>query len=271
MALVGIGVLGVYDVNETVDGARGDRGAILEIVRLAGMRRLIATRMTQSLREMAQLTLHRAIDARALLRLREQWQSDSSPTINDLVLFAVAKVLADHPAINATLNGETVTRWRSINLGIAVAIDDGLMVPVLHGANQRSFADLRAEIARLIQRARERKLAMTDIEGATFTVSNLGGLGIDTFTPIVDPPQVAILGVGRINDDRMALSLTIDHRALDGAEGARFLAGLAEVLEGPGLLSEPECAESSQLTLGGDSGRPCRYTGLPGRAVEGRS
>jgi pyruvate dehydrogenase E2 component (dihydrolipoamide acetyltransferase) len=211
-----------------------DREAeLLEAVPLQGMRAVIARRMTQSLQAMAQLTLHRDVEATQLVQFREAFAPEARPSINVLVLAAVARVLARHPAVNATLEAETISRWRSVHLGMAVATDGGLTVPVIRDADQLSLAALGKEAARLGQLAREGRLTMADLQGGTFTVSNLGGIGIDAFTPIINPPQVAILGVGRVRNGSMTLSLTIDHRALDGAPGARFLQDLADVLEDP--------------------------------------
>lgn len=206
---------------------------LLEAVPLTGMRAAIARTMMESIHGMAQLTLHRAVATGPLARFREQSGPEERPSYNDLVLAAAARALSRHPAVNATLEEETISRWRTVDLGMAVAVEAGLVVPVIRDAERLSLAELRAEAGRLAALAREGGLGFADLEGASFTVSNLGGLGIDSFTPIVNPPQVAILGVGRIREGAMTLSLTIDHRALDGAPGAEFLADLAGVLEDP--------------------------------------
>lgn len=206
---------------------------LLEAVPLEGMRAVIARTMMESIHGMAQLTLHRAVETAALARFREASGRETRPSVNDLVLAAAARSLTRHPAVNATLTEETISRWRTVNVGMAVAVQAGLVVPVIRKADELSLSELQAEAARLAQLAREGTLSFAEIEGATFTVSNLGALGIDSFTPIVNPPQVAILGVGRIREEAMTLSLTIDHRALDGAPGAEFLADLAAVLEDP--------------------------------------
>lgn len=205
---------------------------ILDERRLDGMREVIARTMTQSLHDMAQLTLHRQVEANQLVEFRDAF-SKSRPSVNDLVIAAVARALPLHPSVNATLEGETIYRWRSVHLGMAVAIDHGLVVPVIRHADKLSFSALREETARLARLARKGGLSMTDIQGGTFTVSNLGAYGIDAFTPIINPPQVAILGVGRLVRGSITLSLTIDHRAIDGAPGAAFLSDVAELLESP--------------------------------------
>jgi pyruvate dehydrogenase E2 component (dihydrolipoyllysine-residue acetyltransferase) len=204
---------------------------LLDRVRLEGMRKAIARNMTESLREMAQLTLHRMVDTAMLTQFRTHAR-DLQPSINHLVLACVARVLTKHPSVNATLENDTISRWRCVHLGMAVAVSEGLFVPVVRNADTLSLEALGGETTRLLKLAREGRLTIADMQGATFTVSNLGGLGVDAFTPIINPPQVAILGVGRIFGGSMTLSLTIDHRALDGAPAAEFLRDLAEMLEG---------------------------------------
>lgn len=212
-------------------------------VPLSGIRGVIAQTMTLSLREMAQLTLHRKVDVGAVEALRQQRPGEFS--INDLMLTAVARVLALFPNVNATLEDNTVKQWTEVNLGVAVALDAGLVVPVVRNAHLLSAGQIGAEARRLANLAREGALAMADISDGTFTVTNLGAFGIDLFTPIVNPPQVAILGVGRVQDGLVTLSLTIDHRALDGAPGAEFLAALAEALATPDSLLAAPVAERS--------------------------
>jgi pyruvate dehydrogenase E2 component (dihydrolipoamide acetyltransferase) len=206
---------------------------LLDRMPLAGMRQVIARNMVQSLREMAQLTLHRRIDASPLMAFRDTFSVRDRPSVNDVLLAAVARTLRRHPSLNATLEDETIYRWKHVHLGMATAIEGGLVVPVIRNAETLPLATLRSETAKLSELARRGALTMGDLAAATFTVSNLGTLGIDGFTPIVNPPQVAILGVGRIDRSDLTLSLTIDHRALDGAPGALFLQDLAEVLADP--------------------------------------
>jgi len=207
---------------------------LVEAVQLEGMRAVIARRMTESLREMAQFTLHRQVEAARLVLFREGFPADGRPSVNDVVLAAVARGLAHHPSVNATLEDDTIFRWRCVHLGMAVAVDAGLVVPVIRNADELSLRALQEEAARLGRLARDGELTMADIQGGTFTASNLGAFGVDAFTPIINPPQVAILGVGRLSGGSMTLSLTIDHRALDGVPGARFLHDVAEALENPG-------------------------------------
>jgi pyruvate dehydrogenase E2 component (dihydrolipoamide acetyltransferase) len=214
---------------------------------LRGMRRTIARRMRASLHDMAQLTLHRNLEADALLAWRDELRRDGR-TLNDAILAAVVRCLAEFPALNARLEDDTVYRWNTVNLGVAVAVEDGLMVPVIKDAQRLDLHGLGAESRRLSGRAQDGSIAPEEMTGGTFTVTNLGAFGVDGFTPIVNPPEVGILGVGAVRARGLTLSLTIDHRALDGVIGARFLDRLATMLESPAELD---------LLLGasGDGGR----------------
>lgn len=204
-----------------------------DAVPIKGMRAAIAASMVASLQNTAQLTLHRSFNPQALVAFRQGLRPESRPSFNDLFLAATARVLRDHPSVNATVEGNTINRWRSVHLGMAVAVTEGLVVPVVRNADKLTLLQLRDETARLGGLARRGRLTMGDMQNATFTVTNLGSFGVDAFTPIINPPQVAILGIGRLGETTSSLSLTIDHRALDGAPGARFLQDLACVLENP--------------------------------------
>jgi len=224
--------------------------ASAESIPLRGMRKVIAERMHASLQEMAQLTLGMEVDMTDAAALRKQlireWERDSvNVSFTDLVDRAVVKALVDHPALNASVDGEVIRLHPTVHLGVAVAVPDGLLVPVVVDAGRRSLRDLAEETTRLASACRDGTIGVDDLDGATFTVSSLGSSGIDFFTPVVNPPNVAILGVGRLHDgvawdgDRpvrrtmMTLSLTIDHRAIDGAPGAAFLSAVRDMLESP--------------------------------------
>jgi pyruvate/2-oxoglutarate dehydrogenase complex dihydrolipoamide acyltransferase (E2) component len=166
------------------------------------------------------------------------------PSVNDLVLFAVSRVLPEHPQVNAHLDGEELLLFEEVNLGVAVAVEDGLVVPVITGVAERDLADLAAEGRRLAQAARAGSLKLEELDGATFSVTNLGMFGVTSFNPIINLPQVGILGVGtatprlaqqgdgEIVERRfMTLSFTFDHRAMDGAGAARFLQDVCSRLE----------------------------------------
>jgi pyruvate dehydrogenase E2 component (dihydrolipoamide acetyltransferase) len=219
-------------------------------VPIKGMRKTIAARMHDSLHSMAQLTMDMDVVMDAAVRLRGElvaaWEEEGvRPGYTDLVIKAVAKALVQHPLMNATFGETEITLLGAINVGVAVALDEGLIVPVIRGADGLPLAALSRETARLAAAARDGNLSPDDLQGGTFTVTPLGMFGVDAFTPIINAPQVGILGVNRIRDDvawdgdrpvrqqRMRLSLTWDHRALDGAPAARFLAAVRDLLESP--------------------------------------
>lgn len=215
---------------------------------LRGMRKVIADRMRSSLQTTAQLTLNRSADARALLAFRARLKSSTEAlglqniSINDLLLFAVARVLKDYPALNATLQDNTIYQYHPVHLSFAVDTPRGLIVPVIRNADTISLRQIAEAAKRLSVACQNGTVAPDDLNGGTFTVSNLGGLGIESFTPVINPPQVAILGVGTIapkpvtvNTEiqfipHLQLSLTTDHQVVDGAPAARFLAALADAL-----------------------------------------
>jgi pyruvate dehydrogenase E2 component (dihydrolipoamide acetyltransferase) len=214
--------------------------------RMSTIRERIARRMRESLATTAQYTMHSWADAGGLLALRGKIKaSPAAPqvTINDMVLFAVARALVEMPALNAELIDGRLHRHESIHLGFACDTDRGLMVPVIRDCQKLSLAELARRSAELAQRAMAGTIGPDDLAGATFTVSNLGSLGIESFTPILNPPQVAILGVDAIQPrlarrenkieiiDSIGLSLTCDHQVIDGAPGARFLKLLKEQIE----------------------------------------
>ncbi|MGD0703775.1 MAG: dihydrolipoamide acetyltransferase family protein [Trebonia sp.] len=237
------------------DGAGPDTAvaetAVAEIIPLTGMRGVIASRMHASLQEMAQLTLgtEAAMDAAVALRaqLKEQWSQAgiAVPTITDLVIRAAALALREHPRLNASVHDNAIHVQPEINVGIAVALDEGLMVPVVKRADQLPLSAIAAESRRFGQGARSGRLALPDLEGGTFTVSTLGTYGIDFFTPVITPGQVAILGVGRLRDSVrwegatpvrtqvLTLSITFDHRAVDGAPAAAYLRSVVSRLANP--------------------------------------
>jgi pyruvate/2-oxoglutarate dehydrogenase complex dihydrolipoamide acyltransferase (E2) component len=224
-------------------------------VPLSGMRAAIATRMHASLQSMAQLTLVTTADVTGLVAYREQTQDGLRPTYTDMVVRAAAIALRQHPGVNSTLDGDRIRSQPDIHVGIATDVPGGLVVPVVRNADRKSLRQIAAESAALIRRARDGGLHIEEVTGATFTVTSLGGQGIDAFTPIINPPEVAILGAGRIVEQPargadgelvwrqlITLSLTIDHRVVDGAPGAAFLASVGRALGNIGALEgqEPE-------------------------------
>lgn len=205
---------------------------------LSGIRRAIAERMVASLQESAQFTLMMEAD---ITELKARRQPNISPTA--YVVKAVAATLLDHPLLNAALVEEEIRVWEQRHIGVAVAIQEGgLVVPVIRNADAKDVEQISAEIDLLVEKARSNQLSEADLSGGTFTVTNLGMFKIDAFTPVLYPPQVAILGVGRwvekpvVMDGEVkirtmvALSLTVDHRVVDGAPAAAFLRDLAERL-----------------------------------------
>jgi pyruvate dehydrogenase E2 component (dihydrolipoamide acetyltransferase) len=217
----------------------------VDVLPVRGVRKLIASRMLQSLQTTAQLTLNASADARALQAYRSRLKGSDAAlglqkvTINHLILFAVARVLVDFRDLNALFKDEAIHQYHDVHLGFAVDTPRGLLVPVIRRANTLSLRALAGEATRLAEACAAGKITPGDMEGGTFTVTNLGSFGIESFTPVLNPPQVAILGVGSIQlkpveDDgavafvpHIGLSLTIDHQVVDGAPGARFLKALA--------------------------------------------
>ncbi len=208
---------------------------------------VMAQRLTESWTSVPHFYLVREVDAGALQVWRTQAlaRSDVKITVSDLLVKVTAVALSRHPRVNASwINGKIVGN-PSVNLGLAVAVDDGLLVPVLHNAEGLGLREIAAQRIGLVERAQSGKLAMTDLSGGTFTISNLGMFGVDAFNAIVNPPQAAILAVGKIADRVVAvdgqpavrpmltLTLSCDHRVVDGARAARFLDELAGLIEDP--------------------------------------
>ena len=238
------------DVEQAAQPAAHAPAPAANAIPLRGMRKTIAERMFASLRDSAQLTMDMEVAMDDAVKLRQalvaEWEGDGvRVTYTDLVLVAVAKSLVRHPAMNAALVDDAIVRFDHAHVGIAVALDEGLIVPVVKDAHGKSLQEVARESAGLAARARQGALTVQDVEGGTFTVTSLGMFGVDGFTPILNPPQAGILGVGRIYDGarwdgdapqreaRMRLSLTWDHRVLDGAPAAEFLATVRSHLESP--------------------------------------
>ena len=220
-----------------------------DMVPVKGMRKTIAQRMHQSLQDSAQLTMDMAAVMEDAVKLREQlireWDGVARPTFTDLVIKAAAKALQKHPLMNSQFDGTGIQLLNEIHVGIAVALPEGLVVPVVRHADQLSLKEIAIESARLATSARNGTLGLDDYAGGTFTISALGMFGVDSFTPIINQPQSGILGVNRILDGvawegetpvrqkQMNLSLTWDHRVLDGAPAAEFLQTVVEYLSEP--------------------------------------
>jgi pyruvate dehydrogenase E2 component (dihydrolipoamide acetyltransferase) len=228
--------------------ARIEQGPGASVLPLAGTRGVIARRMLASLQGSAQYTLIRAVDVTALADWHDRGARPGGVTYADAVARAVVLSLAEHPNLNAHITGEQVRIASAIDLGIGIDTDDGLVVGVLRNAGHLGLAELSARRQAITERVRAGRADVAELQGSTFTISNLGSLGVDAFTPIINPPEVAILGVGRILDQpapaaggitwrkSMTLSLTVDHRAVDGAPAARFLAAVAGRLQAGALV-----------------------------------
>ena len=219
-------------------------------VPVRGMRKTIAARMHESLQSMAQLTMDMDVNMDDAIKLRNQlvdeWADEGiKPTYTDLVVRAVARALQKHPLMNASWGEQEITLHGDIHVGMAVALEEGLIVPVIRNAASISVKELAAESTRLAQAVRDSNVSLDDMQGGTFTVSALGMFGVDAFTPIINAPQAGILGVNRIRDDVawdgdrpvktqvMRLSLTWDHRVLDGGPAALFLNEVKDLMEAP--------------------------------------
>jgi pyruvate dehydrogenase E2 component (dihydrolipoamide acetyltransferase) len=232
-----------------VQGASVTTAAPASPAPLQGIRRVTAERVELSARTVAPVTLTTDADATPLVRLRAD-DGETAPSITDLLVKIVAVALSQHPALNASLTETGIVEHAEMHVGVAVDTGAGLVAPVVRGANIRSVREISRETQRLIEAARAGRLTDQDQSGATFTITNLGMYEIDAFTPIVNLPQAAILGVGRIiarpvvTDDSservevrrmLTLSLTFDHRVVDGAPAARFLQHVKHLIERPTL------------------------------------
>lgn len=217
-------------------------------VPVKGMRATIGERMTASLRDMAQVTLEIDVDAGPLLELTAK-AAGRDVGVDDVLIRAVALTLVEHPRLNGFLIGSEIRLYDVINVGFAVALDEGLVVPTIFSADTKDLSTIHAERLAAVERARKGALTIEEVTSATFSMTNLGRYRVDHFTPVVNPPQIAILGVGRarprpvVVDGGIAarpvlgLSLTFDHRAVDGAPAAAFLDDLSIRLEeGPAGL-----------------------------------
>jgi pyruvate dehydrogenase E2 component (dihydrolipoamide acetyltransferase) len=214
---------------------------------LKGMRKIIAERMLKSHTEIPTVTLNAKADVTELYEIRKQINQSGRNriTINDFILKAAASALKESPYINASLEGDEIVQKEEINIGMAVALEEGLIVPVIRNADKLSLNDISKRAKDLAKRARDGKLSPDEYKGGTFTVSNLGMYGIVSFTPIINQPESAILGVcsieeelkmigGKIEERKvMGLSLTFDHRVVDGAQSALFLNKIKSLLENP--------------------------------------
>ena len=218
------------------------------VVKLTGMRKVVAERMLQSHTEIPPVTQNIKVDVTELMKFRKMLLETTGKkySVNDLVLKATAKCLREHPEMLVAFDGDQIIQRAHVNLGVAVALDAGLIVPVIRDADKLGLDALSAAAKDLADRAKNNKLLPEEYKGSTFTVSNLGMFGIETFTPIINQPDAAILGVCAIQDELalddagavtvrkvMRLSVTLDHRLLDGAVVAKFQMALRDLLQSP--------------------------------------
>ncbi|MCX6433304.1 MAG: dihydrolipoamide acetyltransferase family protein [Actinobacteria bacterium] len=224
------------------------------IIHMKGMRGTIAARMQQSLTEMAQLTHGFEVSMDAVVALRTEMKEQYAalgvavPSLNDFVVRAAALALRQHPILNATIIGKEIHLLSRIHMGLAVSVPGGLMVPVIPDADRLSLPELARATRDVAERCRSGSISLDELEGATFAVTSLGTYGVDFFTPVINPGNVGILGVGRLRDSGkwvgetfvrtqvLTLSLTFDHRAVDGAPAAEYLQTVSELLARPLVL-----------------------------------
>lgn len=221
------------------DSDEAARRSVREERSLTPMRKTIAKRLQQSYRDAVHVTVSRDIDAEPLLAAAEKVDG---PAVTDVLLCALSETLDAHPAFNATFEDGTHRIYEEHNIGVAVDIDDGLVTPVIEDIGRKSLQEVARQRRELTRRVMNGEYTMKTFQDGTFTVSNLGVLGIDSFTPVINPPEVAILGVGRASEravpdedgvtvrTELTLDLSFDHRVVDGADAARFLETLSETL-----------------------------------------
>ncbi len=224
-------------------------------IQLSGMRKIIAQRLVESLGPVPHFYLTIDINAGPLMEAREELKSagegaDAAKiTVNDFVLKAAVMAAVKVPRVNASFDNEAIVQYADVDLGVAVAIEDGLLTPVIRAAQDKSLREISALAKDLAHRARNKRMKPEEFQGGTFTVSNLGGMGIDSFSAVINPPQGFILAVGKVTkmpviDDsdqvmvghRMSITMSCDHRVIDGALGAEYLKELRHLLENPALL-----------------------------------
>jgi pyruvate dehydrogenase E2 component (dihydrolipoamide acetyltransferase) len=237
----------------TMPGA-APAAALPESIPLSGIRKVIFDRMGQSWREAARVTMFADADMTEVVRLRQAKAADwerrfgIKPSFSDLIHLAVARALREEPRINCRLEGQAVRIRREVNLSFAIDLGEGLVAAVIRAADTKSLGELAKAARDLAERARANRLSPDDMADGTFTVTNLGGLGVEAFTPIINQPQAGILGIGKILEkpvviaggihvrSMMTLSLVFDHRLLDGAPAAKFLAKVKALLEDPAWM-----------------------------------
>ena len=246
------------DVEQALAAAaagREETPSRFKVIPLEGIRQVIADNMLASLQNSAQLTAFTEVDVTEMVRfrdlVREEYRNDDAIKIsyNDIIIMATARALVRHPIMNSTLVGEDILVHDTVHMGIAVSLTDGLIVPKLRHAEKKNLLQIAKESRELAQKARDGILSIEEVTDGTFTITNVSMLGVDGFTPVLNPPETGILGIGRVMEKPavydgqitirhlMTLSLTFDHRVVDGAPAMMFLNTLARYLEQPVLLT----------------------------------
>ncbi|MEM2863911.1 MAG: dihydrolipoamide acetyltransferase family protein [Candidatus Bathyarchaeia archaeon] len=222
---------------------------VKESLPVTGLRRIVAERMVISATTAPRITLFMEVDASGIKAFRERLKffENLQVSYTDILVKAVAKALREHPIMNSTFDGDSIKIFEDVNIGVAVATDMGLVVPVIHNADKLPLSEVSEKIRVLAEKARDNRLERADVSNGTFTITNLGMYDVDTFTPLINPPECAILGVGRIAEKpvvnagrieikpMMTLSLSFDHRIVDGAPASRFMQTLKKIIEGVDL------------------------------------
>jgi len=234
------------DVRRYIEEKLEYKPKIREVISLTGVRKISAERVAKSAREAPHCTLCMEVNMTEASKFKESL----GVSFTDIIVKAVAYALKEHRIMNSTLEGDKIKVFDEINIGVATVTPQGLVVPVVKNADKKSLSELSAEIKALVKKAREGKLEHSDVSGGTFTITNLGMYGVEAFIPIINPPEAAILGVGKIIQKpvveenqikikpMMTLSLSFDHRIVDGAPAAQFLAKIKEILENPSILKD---------------------------------
>lgn len=233
------------DVKRFTEESKVGGPRVREVIPLTGIRKTAAERVTYSSKTAPHSTITMEIDMTNASKMREEKQV----SYTDILVKAVAKALTEHSIVNSTLDGEQIKIFEDVNIGIAVATEKGLIVPVIRNANKKTLKEVASTLNDLIEKARANRLSKEELSSGTFTITNLGMFGVEIFTPIINPPETAILGVGKIAEKpvivnkeikikpMMYLSLSYDHRVIDGAPAAQFLQKVMQYLENPHLLS----------------------------------
>ena len=243
------GRISVQDVEQAADPAKlaaykgeegGDTGSVSsadnpsELIPHSGMRKVIAERTTASKNNAPHFYLNVDLDAKKLSATREKLNKGKDKkekvSINDLLIKCVASALTKHPEVNINWSDEGILQFKNADISIAVATDAGLITPIVKKANEKSVEEISADTKRLSDLAHNNKLMPEDYQGGTFSISNLGMLGIKSFTAVINPPQCGILAVGKLEDDKISVTMSCDHRGIDGAVGARFLQTLSDIV-----------------------------------------